>query len=177
MNSAVIKTFIEERQVDSPLRERLESFSGSDLSAVERLISEIRPSANTMRDILTITDEICARDRRLFADILAGADFESILAAESLPRKEKTRQIKELLYRLRYPLAHDLREQIETARQALIARYGVKLTLPKDLEGDSLTVTLSIRSLDDAHQAAALLEKLAGDPDLARTIDILKGSF
>ena len=169
-------SFFEERQIAGDFRQELESFVGADKASLELLITSLRPSANSLRDVIGIVREISGRDKLSFAEVLSESEIATLLTPGSqLGRKEIKRRLDELLRRRRYPESTRIEQQLELKVKAIAKDVGLRLQLPEDLEGDAVTVTLSLSSAEGAQEAAKKLLSLAAHQEFASLLKVLKG--
>ena len=174
------ESFFEERQIGGEFRRELESFVGADRAALELLITSLRPSANSLRDVLGIVREIAGRDKQSFAEVLAEPDIAAVLApgsapAKSLGRKDIKRRLDDLLRRKRYPESTKIEADLERRVRILAKDIGLRVALPEDLEGDAVTVSLSLSSATGALEAGEKLQALANHREFSAVLRILKG--
>ena len=83
-----ITEYIESRAVDPGLRQMLEAFEGDDATLVSLLIRELRPSANSLRGLLSLATEVAKRDSRSLRDVFSHSDVQEVFEEENLNRKK-----------------------------------------------------------------------------------------
>ncbi len=171
----VLQDYIEAKKVDSALETRLRALGPLALDAVSQIISVTNPSANTLREVLRLAEEISARDGVSLGAVIGDSVFLELLSADGLSRKEKQKQLKLFLHRVRYPLSAAFKDRLKACQQRLLAKTGLKLDYPDDFEGDKIKLELSFRSPEELAEYGDTLLRLGSDEDCAELFALLKG--
>lgn len=166
--------YLESRRIEGTLRDRLLEAEAAEAPLLSTLILELRPSGNTLRELLRLLDEVAHRDKTQTSAILANAEIQEILSSQG-SRKEKQKRLRSALERLRYPALSDVYRSIESAQQELLREFGLRFETPEDLEGDQLTVTLSGRSGEEFKTLSEKLERAALHPAFENLLGLLVG--
>lgn len=148
-----------------------------DETVVNRLVAELCPSDNTLRTVLGLATEIAKRDKRSLASVLLDGEIEAIRCSQTVSRKEKQRQIRRVLERMRYPIRAQLESEVEGRVEVIRKECGVRLELPRDLEGDVVKMTLSVRSADELLECAERLKKVAQHRNTGEIFSLLRGEI
>ena len=172
----VLETFIEERQVDEKLRAKLFELAPEERGSVENLISQLSPSANTLREYLRLGEEIAIREERSLDAVLGSLEISQLLEYPS-SKKERQKLIRQALEQQRFPKVHKLRSELESCQKEILADLGLRIELPRDLEGDTLSVTISAKNARDFEAQGVKMTELSAHPALARIYSLLKGDF
>ncbi|HQH25775.1 MAG TPA: hypothetical protein PLP17_00135 [Oligoflexia bacterium] len=170
-----IEDYIAEKHVGGSLLSILRRLEAQDSRSVCALIEAINPSANTLRGLLDLVYEICRRDARKLHEVLALPVVHDVVRHEKLSRKEKQKALRIELEALRYPQMNSVRCKINAAQQELLRQFGLRVEAPKDLEGDTLTVRLSVRSLNEFADYAEKLKLLSRHPAAGEMFKLLRG--
>jgi hypothetical protein len=170
-----IKDYIAAKHVSGKLLSRLQALSGDDAGAVAALVEAINPSANALRGLLQLADEICLRDGVKMQQVLTVASIKAVLENDKLSRKEKQKEIRFELETVRYPVLSALRRELTQAQAELVRDTGIRLEAPVNLEGEMLFVSLSARSADEFGRLAEKLQSLALHPATKRIFELLRG--
>ena len=173
---SVIGSFIEERRVDAKFQSRLNELQETEQVIVERLIQCLSPSANTLRELIRLAEEIAARESRSLLDVLSAEKINQLLEHSS-SKKERQRLIRQELEQQRFPKLHKLHAELNQYQTQLLNDLGLRLELPRDLEGDTLSLTISAKTARDFERQGAKITELSTHPALARIFSLLKGDF
>lgn len=170
-----VAEYIQARRVSGELRERLLGIGPEDTAWLSPMLVLLRPTANFLQDILSLMDEIAARDRISLAQ-LAG-ELDALEPEQELGQKDRQRRLRRELERLRYPETARIEDELERCRREILADCGVRVQYPLDLEGDQLTCDLTFSSADGLREIGESLQAAARHPALHRIYDILKGRW
>ncbi len=172
-----IATYIHDKHVAGTLAEDLLSLSPADRQAVERVLQEVSPSANTLRSYLQLAQEIAARDSASIAEVLDTTGLRKAVDREGVSRKEKQKLVRQELEALRYPMVAKLQARLHQSVATLRKECGLRFVLPKDLEGDSVEIRVSARSADDLRTLAKQFEQAAECEATGELFRVLRGEF
>lgn len=148
-----------------------------DREVVFELVNALDPSANTLRGILDRVREIGARDGKELREVLASPKISRILREEGLARKERQKKLRDALDAERFPERDKIQERLDECRRELTKACGAQVTLPDNLEGDEVTITLRVRSPEDLSERANRLERAAHHPLLDELFSVLRGQW
>jgi hypothetical protein len=171
----IIDEFIQERRVDSSTAASLREMDGALRVLVAEYLSELSPSSNAFRGILALVDEISYREKVDRYSILNSEDMKSLLLQEGVSRKEKIKKIREHLERKRYPERSRLEDAISGIVKKIRTDYNLKITLPDELEGDSIGIVISGRSPEDFKVYGEKIAGLSSSNELSTLFSILRG--
>ncbi len=169
-----LKQYVEEKHVGGSLRERLEALGVDEQEALCAILA-LSPSANTLQELLRLSVEIAARDGVSLHSVLSSEELLAILEREGVNRKEKQKLLRALLEETRFPEMKKIRDSLSAHQAQLRKECGLRLSLPEDLEGDSVSLEISARSPKDLEQLAARIKQLAKHPSTKAVFDILGG--
>ena len=171
-----IATYAAARRLDAGLRERLEQLELEAGDCVEELLA-LDPSANTLRDLIRLSEEICARDGIEFSALLQSPEVRAVFTRENASRKEKQKLLRAALEERRYPEVQKIRRQLEELRTSIRSECGVAIEYPQDFEGDSVSLSLSARSVEELQELAKKIEAAAAHPDMTKLFNALHGDY
>ena len=177
MKSKILKEYASQRKFSRSMMETLEELSFDDVVAVERLVSALQPSENTLRGILQLSTEVSARDKVVLSSLLNSTELVTIMTRSKVNRKDRQRAVREWLEGERYPLKQRISGELASLRRELVRESGFKIELPPQMEGDSLTVQMKISTTEECRSASEKLLALAESPSCQRVFDILQGEF
>ena len=168
-----LQQYIAERQISGVLAEQLLALSGESAARVGVLCRELQPSANTLRGFLSLAEQIAARDKSTVAAVFA--EFDDVVCAEKVQSKEKQRRVRLLLEAKRYPARAALQNELVQLQKEMVRESGLRIEYPRDLEGDTLSISFRVSSVDDLTATSARVEKLATLPATKRMFALLRG--
>jgi len=149
---------------------RLAQLDADDAVAVAEIFNTFNLSLNKQREILTLTQEIAARDDISIQELLAGKEIQNLMVAETTDKAEKTRMLRQYLKRRRFP-------EITRAETAFVKRLkkltlgaNVQLIPPKNFEGSNYTLQLCFENLADLKDRKTTLDNLIQNQDLANIL-------
>ncbi len=157
------------------LRDRILKLDTKDQQALSSILEESHPSANTLRDILRLASEVAARDKISLAEVFTQESVSLLLGREGLSRKDKQRLIKKEMERLRYPERRRLEDRAQELCRELVKDTGLRMELPKDLEGGTIAVRVSERSPEGFAEIADKFNQLSQHPSCVSLFNLLNG--
>lgn len=171
-------SFLDERQIGGSFRDELLSLQQSEILAVIRLVRALRPSENTLRELFHVCREIAVRDSVLISEILEDSEIATLLANDcQFGRKERKRRLDEVLNRRRYPETTRIREDLSHCVRQLATDVGLRVVVPEDLEGDSVSITVQVSGPNDAATIAERFAALSAHPELPHLFRLLRGAL
>jgi ParB family chromosome partitioning protein len=130
-----------------------------------RLFLRLQTSLNKQREILILVSEIASREEMDPREVLRDPALIRVLEMEELDRNQKTRHIRRLLRRRRFPSLVAAEDRFHALRQRLKLGENLQLAPPRDFEGTRFTLTLSFDSLMEIKRLRTKLDELAHHPD------------
>lgn len=171
-----LSQYLSLKQISGTLFDDLLELGNREQEALGHLVETLLPSANTLRETLRLSREIALRDECAIADVLTRQELREVLEQEGASRKQKQHLLLVELKRLRYPEISRISLELEKGLRELIKETGLRLELPKDLEGDTLSLTISAKSPEDFLELSKKLEILGGHLETKRIFSLLRGS-
>lgn len=172
-----LEKFIVERHVDSATAEYFREFFILLSESLPQLISELSPSANALKGVLVLIDEISKREKVSEKEVFISCCLSEVLADENIPRKEKIKRVRDRLEKRRYPERSRLENMIEENVSAIRKNYNLKISMPEELEGDSIELKISGRNAEDFKLAAERISKLSESGELSTLFGVLRGEL
>jgi ParB family chromosome partitioning protein len=137
-----------------------------DLSvALAGLFVKLKTSLNKQREILTLISEIAVREEIDPQEVLRDPSLCRVLEVEEMDRNQKTRHIRRLLRRRRFPSLVAAEDRFHALHQRLKLDETLRLAPPRDFEGTRFALTLSFESSSEFESLRAELNELANHPD------------
>ncbi|MCB0359432.1 MAG: hypothetical protein KDD44_07340, partial [Bdellovibrionales bacterium] len=103
-------------------------------------------------------------------------DVSQILSSPQ-GRKDKLSALRRTLERWRFPERARLESDLAAAVARILNDTGLRVSLPVNLEGDKLGVTISAASAQEFAEHAERLKRLSEHPDIARIYSLLQGTL
>ncbi len=147
---------------------RLDLVTGELLAT---LFSDLKLSLNKQREILTLVTEIAKRDAVPMLTILSEDALCATHLSQELDRTQKTQTIRDYLRCRRFPTL--------AASEALFLNHIKKLGLgshikmqpPRNFEGRSYSLTMSLEEMRDLDHLIGTLDKLRRNPSMQTLLD------
>jgi hypothetical protein len=156
-----IKRYVVKEKVSRSNIRRFSSFTPEDRRDVLSLVSPLKLGENSLREALTLIEEISRRDRQKIGDLIERSDIQSILSHHELTPSQKTDRVKKVLMDLRYPRKRRLEEAFDGKRKALNLPPGLSIQHQPHFEGKGLKVELRFETLEEYRSLVASLSDLA----------------
>lgn len=170
-----LEKYILDRRVDPSFAARLQGLEQDDQQSLLRVISLIKPSANSLRGIFRLLEEIAHRDAKSMSQILSEPSISELLSAENLNGKALQAKLIEMLEGIRYPERAIMNAKLKGKLKELVREFGVAVAVPDELEGDSIVLTIKARSCEEISQKAEKLLKMGEHPACKEVYSILLG--
>lgn len=155
-----VKTYVLREEVSRSNIRILSTLTPEDRTALIPFLSSLKLGENRLREVLTLLDEICRRDRLSMKGMIHRAEIQTILSREELPPVQKTERIKRVLMDLRYPKMKTLEEGFERMRKALHLPAGVSLHHSPYFEGKELKIDFQFQSMEEYRSIVDSLSQL-----------------
>lgn len=172
-----LAAYVEEKRAPRALARFLEELSPPASCLVRDLIEAVNPSANALRGLLRLADEIGVREEKKLEEVLDAAALRELAAVQGKSRKEKQKLLREELERMRFPELARVKARLEQLQQELLQSFGVRIELPPDFEGDQVSVKMVMSKPEDFRRAGRQLVLLADDLHLRELFSLLEGEW
>ena len=173
--NAALEIYVAEKRICGDLLDRITALEEGDAEALCWFVKELNPSANTLRGFIALLEEISRRESVPLCVLLSRQALRLIVQDAGWSRKEKQARVRRLLRRWRFPEMASIEDEMEREIAKLIEATGLRLELPQDMEGDSVSLLLRVRSPDDFPEIARKLLVLHQHPSSARLFSLLHG--
>ncbi len=132
-----------------------------------RVLRQLKPSLNKQREIVSLVQEIAAREDRSVSEVLEHPEAARILNADEGDGNRTTAQLRGWLRRRRFPEMVRTEENFKALRGRLgLGGGAIRLTAPKDFEGSGFTLSLDFQSVEDIKRLRDRIDKLLRHPEL-----------
>jgi len=161
------------------LDETLSFEAGADLShllpeeaaAFFDILDGLRLSQNKQREIISLVQEISAREDLQSVEILQCEDLRAIVDSPELNRNEKGAMLRAHLKRRRFPTVVKTEERFLKELKALKLNEYIHITPPPYFEGGSYTLRMTFRNLKDFDKGLQALNATGKNPALKRLLN------
>ncbi len=141
--------------------------------SVLNLIRDLRPNGNVFRQIHQLLEQLSAIEKCEISSLLSQAD--GILENSKLNRKEKISKLKKFLEKKRYPMRFEIEDKLEIEIKEIYKKYAVSVSVPKELEGDTLDLNFKIKGTRDLSKKQVKLKELFSSEEIKNIFSILEG--
>lgn len=128
------------------------------------MFNALKLSLNKQREILTLFEEIAAREDRSIQVLLGEKEIINIVDVDNLDRTQKTRSLRHYLKRRRFPEIARAEIAFEKCIKNLKLGPDIQLIPPKNFEGQTYTLQLYFENLTDLVDRKNILDKLIQHP-------------
>jgi hypothetical protein len=140
---------------------RLGDWYAEDQAALSSLLDKIRLGGRMMQEVLDLLEEISLRDHTRIADLLGRMDIRAMIEDDQCTSTQKRERLRKRLTQIRYPTLTERTDKITQFLKAAGSPAGVSIKLPSYLEGNSLQVSFSFRSVRELEEKRGELGVLA----------------
>lgn len=130
------------------------------MMAITRLFEQLKIGLNHQRFFLQMIYEITRRDEIGIVDFLKQPDLALIVDDHELDAKTKTRKVKDLLYRMRFPNLSAQEMRFRETADLLATEKGVRFVPPPYFEGNTIRLTLAFDSKKKLTSQSRWLQKI-----------------
>lgn len=149
-----------------PVALELEKLAIADALALAGLLKSLRASLNRQREILTMVQEIAARDGIGLAALIADEPIAALVGDGQTDCRQKTEALRRHLQQQRHPHLSAAQSRFAGAVKALDLEPGIELAPPAHFESTTYTLTLRFDNPAQLAQKATSLQELLDHPGL-----------
>ena len=132
------------------------------------LIVELRCSASIQAELVERVDELALRMNTTRSGVLGDPAIRAIRDASEKNHREKTQELREALYRLRFPRLGAREERFARELSAMGVPASVQIIPPRGFEGNGWKLQVAFSSPEELRDAVSKLEKTVGSSGLER---------
>jgi ParB family chromosome partitioning protein len=155
-----VKRYVVRERVSRTNIRRFSTLTPEDRTAVLSLISSLKLGENSLRETLTLLEEIAPREHRTIREIVDRPEIQAILSHEEFTPSQRTERVKKVLLHLRYPRMHQLEETFDEKAKALHLPAGLSVRHEPYFEGKGLRIELRFGTLEEYRSLLALISAL-----------------
>ena len=167
-----IQRAILDQTVSLSMAVELGNLDPEDAIAFVRLFNQLKLSLNKQREIVTLVREIAERDSISIEQVMERKRLHAMLNRKDLDRGHMGRKIRSILRQERYPRLVATERLFDSYRKKLKLGEGIKLTPPKEFEGNFFTLTLSFNSLTHLKKLQTRMNQIIENPWLDKIFKI-----
>ncbi|OGP56809.1 MAG: hypothetical protein A2162_09680 [Deltaproteobacteria bacterium RBG_13_52_11b] len=156
-----VKRYVVQEKVSRTNIRRFSSLTPEDRTAVLSLVSSLKLGENSLRETLTLLEEISPREHRSIRKTVDLPDIQAILSHDEFTPSQRTERVKKVLMNLRYPRMHRLEETFDEKRKALHLPAGLSVHHHPYFEGRGLRIELRFETLEEYRSLLASLSTLS----------------
>ncbi len=156
-----VKRYVVQQKVSRSNIRKLAPLTAEDRRAVLSLVFPLKLGENTLRETLTLLEEIARRDQRRIRDIVSREEIQSALTHSDLTASQKTERIKRMLTVLRYPRLHRLEESFDRKKKALNLPPGLSVDHDPHFEGNRIKMELRFETLEEYRSLVGYMSALS----------------
>ena len=145
---------------------RLAALDDEDAIEFANIFNILKPSLNKQREILTLAQEIAARENITLQQLLHEREIKELTDSDSIDRGAQIRVLRQYLKRRRFPEITRSETDIAYRLKKLNLGSNIQLIPPKNFEGQNYTLKLYFKSLADLKDRKTTLEELIQNQDL-----------
>jgi hypothetical protein len=145
----------------------LAKLKDDDAVGFAEIFNAVKLSLNKQREILTLAQEIAARENLSIRELLTKKEIKDLIIADSINRAEKTRMLRQYLKRRRFPEIARAETAFANRVKKLKLGSDIQLIPPKNFEGSNYTLQLYFENLADLKDRKTTLDKLIQNQNLA----------
>lgn len=153
-----------------PVALELGKFDTDTACAFADLFERLKPSLNKEREIISLTEEIAAREDRSPSELFEEKIFREILSDKEKDRNQKLREIRKYLKQRRFPAVCHAEEMFEQYVKELALGNSAKLIPPANFEGTEYTLNLPFRNSEELKAHQSVLDRLIRHPSLKKIL-------
>ena len=155
-----VKRYVLKEEVSRSNIRRLSALTSDDRIAFLTLVSTLKLGENRLKEMLTLIEEMCERDRLMVIDIVHRPEIQAVLSQKELTPSQKTERVRKLLMDLRYPRMRQVEEDFEKKRKGLNLPSGVSLRHQPFFEGKGLRIEFQIETVEEYRSILSFLSLL-----------------
>lgn len=144
-----LKEFVLDQAVSRSNIRRLGAFSKEDRRGVLKILSPMKWGENTLREVLTLLEEIARRDGLTIREVTELPELQAILGQEGFPSPQKGERLKKALWAKRYPRMSGLEEEFEKTSRALGLPSHIRWTPAPHFEEKKIGLEVWFRSVEE----------------------------
>jgi ParB/RepB/Spo0J family partition protein len=158
-----IKAYVLKEEVSRSNLRKLSRLSAEERKAALSLLVPLKVGENSLREILTLLEEISQRNRCPIGSLVEDPQIQALLAREELTPSQKTEKVKRALIGVRYPRMRQLEERFEKERKGLKLPRNITIHHQPNFEGKGLRVEFQFSSVDEFREALSTLLPISGE--------------
>lgn len=140
--------------------------------ALAGVFTRLRLGVNKQREVLTMVQEIGARENRSMLAVLETEEIRGILEDPDLDRGRKAARLRETLSARRFPMISQARQSFRQAVKDMKLGKHINLYPPEHFESTYYTLHLSFKNMDELSSQKAEVDKVLASEALKRLMAV-----
>jgi ParB family chromosome partitioning protein len=168
---AAMQDAIVNNRISLDMALKLSSLNADDGRVLLEIFHALSLGRNKQKELLTHIQEIAIRDDIAIDRLLASKDIQDILADHETDRTQKTKSLRDFLRKRRYPHLYFAEKEFFDSLNKI--KLGNRISLrPADyFEGDSFSLHLSFKDLNELKSHIKILDQITQNPLLIDLLD------
>jgi len=150
-------------------------FKAADRLALFNLLQNLSANFNETKEILRNISDLAKLQKRPIKEILGLEEIKGILPDETLSRRQKAENIRQILKKLRYPCLYETEEQLRKRIKALALNPAVHLAYDPSFEKEEITISLKVENENKLACALKSLQAALAAGKFAKIFSLLRG--
>jgi hypothetical protein len=139
-------------------------------TALADLFCDLKIGLNKQREIITFIREIALREDLPPSDIIKDPIWIEIIYDKTYDRSLRPRKIRQYLKQRRFPTITCTERRFEKYREELALGRNVKLTPPRNFEGNRYTFSIDFKNLQELKEGVAKLDNLTNHSNIKKIL-------
>lgn len=154
-----LKSYVVSNDLALSSASRIAEFSSSTQQELLPVITQIRPSANKLGELLTLIREIAARDGLTVEEILQRYQFMQVVADRATSAAEKVKQLRQALRGIKLPQLTERQNQIASLIQDIDLPISAKIVHDPYFEDEKIKLECHFSTPEEIDQLARKIQE------------------
>lgn len=155
-----IQQYIISNSISLPIAIELARLDADTSVTIARLFFSLGFGLNKQREMLTFLREIAKREDTTIASLLNEFALRKIIDDDQAEKPLKARHVRTYLKKRRFPRLSEAEKAYQEAVKKLPFDNGMKLMPPIHFEGNSYTLSIDFKNLDELKMRRAILDRV-----------------
>ena len=160
-----------QHRVSMDMAFKLDNLGHNESSACWEIFNELRLSRNKQKELLTNIQEISIREDISIRRLLSSKEIQGILKDGDLDRTQKTKSLRDICKKRRFPNLYEKEKKFFNSLKQINTGSRISLKPPDYFEGNTFTVKLTFKDLQELDHHLKTLEQIKNKPILIDLID------
>lgn len=148
----------------------LAKMESDEAIAFAKLFDQLKLSLNKQREIISLVEEISARDEINSVNLLQNDFFKQTLKDNDLEKNEKGQRIRRYLKTRRFPEIIKAEKEFNKLVKSLQLEGGIKLVPPRNFEGSLFTLSIPFKNIIELNKSIKFIDKIVKNSSLNKIL-------